>query len=177
MTGDRILSRRWFAAACLLLVSVLLAGCATRPTADHTLSEIVNVSALRAEALAMVNQQRRGEGLAALQPSARLNAAAQAHAEDMARRGFYSHHSPEGQDAQARYRAQGGRDWRIIGENIASCRNCASPSEQLRLFQQSWMRSAGHRQNILEARYEEFGFGIASANGRYYVVQTFVGHR
>lgn len=155
----------------------MLGGCATAPTANHTLNEIGNLSALRAEALSLVNQQRRAQGLAALRSSAGLNATAQAHAEDMARRSFYSHYSPEGQDAQARYRAQGGPDWRIIGENIASCRNCASPSEQLQRFQRSWMNSRGHRKNILNSRYEEFGFGIAAANGRLYAVQMFVSHR
>lgn len=177
MVRDHRKTQRWLTAACLLLAAVLLAGCATRATGNYALNEVGNVSALRTEALSLVNQRRRAQGLTRLKTSRTLNAAAQAHAEDMARRGYYNHYSPEGRDAQARYRAQGGSDWRIIGENIAYCQNCASPSEQVRRFQHSWMKSAGHRRNILNNRYREFGFGIASANGRTYAVQTFVRRR
>lgn len=174
MFEQRSLSRVWRAAA-FLLTALLIAGCAARPTANYTLSEVGNIDDLRREALSLVNAERSAQGLSGLRLTGALNAAAQAHAEDMARRDYYNHLSPERGDVQDRYRAQGGAQWYIIGENIGSCRACKAPGQQLREFQALWMRSAGHRRNILDGRYQAFGFGMAAANGRIYAVQTFVG--
>lgn len=161
--------------AAFLLTALLIVGCATRPTGNYTLSEIGDIDGLRRGALSLVNAQRRAQNLPALRMTGALNAAAQAHAEDMARRDYYSHLSPERGDVQDRYRAQGGAQWHIIGENIGSCRACQPPAQQLQAFQALWMRSQGHRRNILDGRYQSFGFGMAAANGRIYAVQTFVG--
>lgn len=164
-------------AAFLLLIAAFCAGCAPRATGNFALQEVSNLPALRSEALSLVNQARRAQELAGLRTSGPLNAAAQAHAEDMARRGFYSHYSPESRDLAARYVAHGGGRWSIIAENIAQCLGCRANSAQLRRFQEGWMRSAGHRRNILDPRVASFGFGMASAEGRVYAVQTFVTER
>jgi uncharacterized protein YkwD len=161
-----------------LLLVLLCAACAGKPLENNALDGVANPEALRQEALALVNQARRESGLPALRINAAVNAAAQAHAEDMARRGFYNHRSPERRDVLDRFRANGGAGWAAIGENIATCHNnCTADSGQLRHFQGQWMRSAGHRRNILDARFAGFGFGIASAGGKVYAVQTFVRER
>lgn len=161
--------------AAVLFLAVLCAGCATRP--DRPLDPVPDIAGLRRTALALVNDSRRSEGLPPLEMSTTLNAAAEAHAEDMARRGFYAHRSPEGRDVADRYRAAGGDDWAIIAENISSCISCALPTGQLRAFQSGWMQSPGHRRNILDPRVDRFGFGMAAAEGRLYAVQTFVRER
>ncbi|MDZ5695908.1 CAP domain-containing protein [Chelativorans sp. M5D2P16] len=138
---------------------------------------VPDIAGLRRTALALVNDSRRTEGLPPLEMSATLNAAAEAHAEDMARRNFYAHRSPEGRDVADRYRAAGGGDWAIIAENISSCISCARPAGQLRAFHTGWMQSPGHRSNILDPRVDRFGFGMAAAEGRLYAVQTFIRER
>lgn len=161
---------------CLVALFAVCAGCATQ-TADNALGRVVNLDALRNEALSLVNEARAAQGVPGLQMSGQLNAAAQDHAEDMARRDFYSHRSPERQDVADRFRARGGGPWWIIAENIAQCISCAPMAEQVRRFQQGWMNSPGHRRNILDPRVRSFGFGIATTGGKIYAVQTFVTER
>ncbi|WP_173933557.1 CAP domain-containing protein [Chelativorans sp. Marseille-P2723] len=165
------------AVAGLLAIALIVAGCASQPLSNNDLDRIADLGALRQEALTLVNQTRRREGVPQLRRSAQLDAAAQAHAEDMARRGFYAHVSPERGDVGSRYRASGGGDWRIIAENINQCVNCRASVEQMRTFHQRWLASRGHRRNIVDPRLEAFGFGVASAGGRVYAVQTFVTER
>src|SRR5690606_13531909 len=107
-----------------------------------------------------------------------LNAAAQAHAEDMLARGYYDHLSPEGEDVADRYRAAGGGEWRRVQENIATCSPCAgAPGAGLvARLHEGWMDSPGHRENILRPGITRFGFGIAAGrDGPLYAVQTFAG--
>ncbi|WP_265516733.1 CAP domain-containing protein [Nitratireductor luteus] len=132
---------------------------------------------MRQSALALVNAERAREGLPGLRIAEPLNTAAQAHAEDMARRDYYAHRSPEGQDVADRYRAAGGGLWDIIAENISSCIACRTAGEQIIEFHAGWLQSPGHRRNIVDPRVKSFGFGIASAEGKLYAVQAFVGER
>ncbi|WP_309084288.1 CAP domain-containing protein [Chelativorans sp.] len=144
---------------------------------NNPVEPVANPAAARERALSLANQARRQSGVPALRMSAALNAAAQAHAEDMARRGFYNHRSPERQDVADRYRAAGGGLWAAIGENIASCISCTAGMGQVDAFQAQWIRSSGHRRNILDPRFSEFGFGMAAGGGRVYAVQTFISRR
>ena len=164
-------------AAMLLALILLCAGCTMQPLSNNALERVPNPEALRREALSLVNQARSRQGAAPLRMNPTLNAAAQAHAEDMARRDFYGHRSPERQDVADRYRANGGGLWAAIGENIFYCSECTADSAQIRKFHEGWMRSAGHRRNIVSQQFDEFGFGVAVAGGRVYAVQTFVRRR
>lgn len=85
--------------------------------------------------------------------------AARFHAEDMASSGCFAHSSCDGTTFQsriARFFSGGG-----AGENIA--RGQPSPEAVM----QGWMRSDGHRQNILEPRWNALGTG--AAEGRHWV--------
>lgn len=103
------------------------------------------------DALALHNAERTSRGLAALTTDARLTAAAQRHADWMARTGRMTH-GGEGQPwdrvSEAGYR------WSYVGENIAECEDLATA---MRL----WMNSSGHRANILSANFTQMGFGNA----------------
>lgn len=136
-----------------------------------------SLAGLRSAALALVNRDRQAHGLAPLTPTAALNAAAQDHAEDMLRRTYFSHFSPEGRTVGDRYRAQGGSLWQFVAENIAACRGCSGhPSvTRIRIFEHGLMHSRYHRENILNPGITQFGFGIAGAGERIYAVQTFAG--
>ncbi|MEO7659119.1 MAG: CAP domain-containing protein, partial [Pyrinomonadaceae bacterium] len=63
-------------------------------------------------------------------------------------------------------------DWRRIGENIAWVMGHADPAVRV---VECWMRSPGHRNNILDSNFREAGLGLAVANdGKYYFTQVFV---
>lgn len=95
--------------------------------------------------LATVNAERAKSGRAPLAQSPDLNALAQAHACDMARRGYFSHTSPDGRSMMDRARRAGIGGICTMGENIAR-----APRDVPSVVA-SWMRSPGHRRNILDA--------------------------
>ncbi|HYD30304.1 MAG TPA: CAP domain-containing protein [Azospirillaceae bacterium] len=133
---------------------------------------------LRGLALELVNRERLARGLTPLRPDATLDATAQRHAEDMLRRNYFDHVSPEGHSVLDRYIAAGGNRWRAVAENIARCLGCELPPtpEELAKTQQGWMDSPSHRENILNPAISQFGFGLATGrDGQQYSVQTFAG--
>ncbi len=135
-----------------------------------------DLPALREEALDLVNADRAEDGLGALDATAPLDEAAQAHAEDMLARNYYDHVSPEGGTVRDRYIEAGGGEWKLVAENIATCRGCPPPDrERVRALHRDWMESPEHRENILARGLDGFGFGIAARGDVSYAVQTFAG--
>lgn len=113
------------------------------------------------ELFRLTNTARTAQGLAPLTRLEALATAAQAHAEDMGQRGFFSHTNPEGLSPFERLRALGYKNYNLSGENIA----CGQTSPEHAM--QSWMQSAGHKANILNATYTALGVGFArGASGR-----------
>lgn len=118
-----------------------------------------DLSAVRAAVRARTNAERARAGLPSLVDSPDLDRAAQAHAEDMLRRGYFEHESPEGKTVRERARAQG-YDWRAIGENIALGQLTVDE------VMDSWMKSPEHRENILDHDVRDLGVGLALGEGR-----------
>jgi uncharacterized protein YkwD len=126
------------------------------PEGDWFARETAGLRDLRrvqAEMLAAVNAERRKAGAPLLRPSARLDQAAQRHAEDMLARRYFAHESPEGKTVRERARAAG-YEWQAIGENIAEGQ--LSVAEVM----DTWMHSPGHRRNILDRDFRELGAGL-----------------
>lgn len=168
---DRFRAGRAVAAIAALCLAVLLAG---RPVA----AEELPLTAYRNLALQMVNASRREHNLPPLVLESKLDAAAQAHAADMLKRSYFAHDSPEGKNVGDRYEAAGGSTFRLTAENIAKCQGCKPPITEadLRMIHDGWMKSPGHRENILRKGLTAFGFGLAAnATGGLYAVQTFSG--
>ena len=114
------------------------------------------VSALEAQVLADVNATRRQRGLRALRFSVALSRAADHHSREMARRGFFSHNSPDGsafwRRVQRFYPSAGYRSW-AVGENLV----WASPDLSAQSAISMWMGSAPHRANLLSRQWREIG--------------------
>lgn len=133
---------------------------------------------LRALALKLVNEERTSRQLEPLILDPILNKAAQSHAEDMLRRSYYSHYSPEGKSVGDRFKAAGGDRWLLTAENIARCEGCKPPiiEDYVRQMQEGWMNSPGHRANILRKGLTAFGYGLViGQDNKLYAVQNFSG--
>jgi uncharacterized protein YkwD len=114
-------------------------------------------TAARAAVLCLVNQHRAEHRLAALVEHPALQAAAQAHAEDMGCRDFYSHENPDGIGPHQRITSAGYRG-RATGENIHwGVGINATPAQIV----DGWMDSPGHRANILRREFTYVGTGVA----------------
>ena len=104
------------------------------------------------EVVALVNKVRTGAGCAPLIVDGRLTKAATEHSADMARRGYFSHTTPEGVTFGERVRAAG---YPAPGaENIA--RGHASADEVV----DGWLKSRGHRKNIMNCSLRTIGVGV-----------------
>jgi uncharacterized protein YkwD len=126
---------------------------------------------LERKTLEAVNGVRRERGLPELALSVPLADVARAHSEDMMRRGYFGHRSPEGDLAQERVKAAG-IDFRAVGENIQRNQYFDDPVTQA---VKGWMESDGHRKAILEPRYTLSGVGITvDEGGQLFFTQLFM---
>lgn len=143
------------------------------PEAEHFSREtrgLGDLGQVRVAMLAAVNAERKRAGSPPLTANSKLDQAAQRHAADMLARHYFAHESPEGHTVSERAK-EAGYGWRAIGENIAEGQTSVAE------VMTTWMHSPGHRRNILDRDFKEFGAGLAlgKSGGRYRVewVQTF----
>ncbi|MET9609766.1 sigma-70 family RNA polymerase sigma factor [Streptomyces sp. NPDC006512] len=118
------------------------------------------------QVLALVNTERAAAGCGPLKEDAQLRSAAQAHSADMAQRNFFSHTNPDGADPGARTTASGYR-WSTYGENIAKGQQTAQS------VMDAWMKSPGHRANILNCSFKDLGVGMQPGAGGPWWTQNF----
>lgn len=110
----------------------------------------------------LVNRERTANGLRKLSRQRRLQRAAQRHSRYMRRHGCFEHQCKGGPSLEqrvrrARYLVPGLRAW-SIGENIAwGERWLGTPAAIVK----AWMRSEGHRANILNPHFRDLGVGVA----------------
>lgn len=146
-----------------LLVPLLLAACTTgwsspslpgspppssRGPAPGEVHEEV------ARLVRLVDQHRARVGCAPLVWDARVAAVAQAHSDDMRRRGYYAHVDPDGRTPVMRLQAAG-IGWRETAENIA---RTGFGAEQVLAL---WLQSRGHRANLENCRLTRHGVGLS----------------
>jgi uncharacterized protein YkwD len=110
--------------------------------------------------LCLLNRERAAHGLRPLRESDPLDRAASGHSKDMVRRRFFDHTAPGNVSfieriRRARYSPRG--SW-AVAENIAW--GSGQLAQPLHIVQ-SWMRSPGHRANILDGRFRSIGIGVA----------------
>lgn len=114
----------------------------------------------------LLNRERQRRGLRALRVNNRLSRAALSHTRDMVKRRYFDHVSPTGRDLTDRVTVAGyvsrAERWEV-GENLAwGIGGLATP----RSIVAGWMRSPGHRHNILDRRFREIGIGVIDGSGR-----------
>lgn len=118
----------------------------------------------------LTNKDRLKEGLPELSINESLVAAANMKAQDMAKKEYFAHQSPDGRMPWDFIKAAG-YSYVYAGENLAV--NFDDSGE----VERAWMDSPTHKKNIINPKYTEIG--IATAPGSYkgdntmYVVQMF----
>ena len=151
---------------------VLASACAT-PASPTELPEAPPAGGASSDVASTIVQLTNGErsnaGLPALRAASRLMQAAQLHADQMARLGRLEHVLSGAQYPRPEDRlAAAGYQWSSYAENIAMGQSSAAAAMD------SWMRSSGHRANILSTSVTEIGVGFArDSAGRPYYVQVF----
>jgi uncharacterized protein YkwD len=105
--------------------------------------------------LADTNAARSTHNEPALEINDKLTAAAQAKANDMAKRNYWSHVTPDGKQPWM-FMVNAGYEYEAAGENLAY--GFGSSDDVVT----AWMNSAEHRANILNAAYRDVGFATAN---------------
>lgn len=154
----------------LAALVVLVGGCTAPARSDASLESRPDTSIVR-EVIDRTNAARNRGRRAPLRGNPRLMRAAQIHAEQMARTRRLAHVLPgadypriEDRLAAARY------EWQTFGENVALGQSSGAHAVE------SWMRSRGHRENILNPGFSEIGVGYARDDaGQPYYVQVLAG--
>jgi len=117
------------------------------------------------------NEARIANGLPPLQWDGELCRFARAHSEEMALRGYFDHDTPEGLHLKDRAKARGMR-YRVIAENIAYNKGYSDPGS---FAVERWMKSPGHRSNILYVGFQAAGIGsYVASDGSVYLTQVFI---
>lgn len=130
----------------------------------------VPAAVVASQVIALTNDERQQNGVGQLAEDTLLDQAAQAKADDMAAKGYFSHVGPDGKQPWA-WIAAAGYNYHWAGENLAVR---FDDSQQL---VSAWMASPTHRANIVKGQYTQIGIGVA--NGMYqgmpatFIVQFF----
>jgi uncharacterized protein YkwD len=127
-----------------------------------------NLDRIEAATLCLVNVQRTRHGERALRANADLDRSAARHSQDMVAENYFDHVSPAGETLLDRIKASTylpSRSAYVVGENIAlGTLQLATPAAIVA----SWMRSSGHRANILNADFRDSGIGVVAKAPRRY---------
>ena len=147
-----ILRRRsllFLLALALVAEGVLVANLIARQSGYDFLAAVI-----QSEIISLTNSERAQNNVKTLSENKKLNAAAQAKANDMVMRGYFAHQGPDGKEPWAWIQAAG-YDYRYAGENLAvrfvDSKDVVS----------GWMASPTHRANMVKPVYTDIGVGIA----------------
>jgi uncharacterized YkwD family protein/spore coat assembly protein SafA len=122
------------------------------PNQKIAIPNIDNVKNVEEQVLHLVNEERKKAGLRPLEMDWELSRVARMKSQDMAQKNYFSHQSPTYGSPFAMMK-QFGISFKQAGENIASGQR--TPQEVM----DSWMKSPGHRANILKPDYTHIGVG------------------
>ena len=125
----------------------------------------------------MTNQVRVARGLAPLTRDAELNNAARSFSNDMLARNFFDHDTPGGPTFEKRLAHQYPHWVHDMGENIwsGSGYDPGKTQEIARDIVSDWLKSPGHRENMLDPSFTHLGVGVSARHHTIRATQEFVG--
>lgn len=138
------------------------------PTTPAEPSVPSDIKSLESEVVRLVNDERAKVGSPALTQNNELSNVARTKAEDFVKNNYFSHYSPTYGSPFDMLRTFG-ISYTAAAENIGSGQRTAKE------VMDTWMKSSGHRTNILNATYNQIGIGVTSdSKGNLYWVQMFI---
>lgn len=137
--------------AVVAAVSVPAAGAATQ-------AEITGQSQLLKE----VNKARTTRGLAPLRLNAVLSRPARVHSAYLARIGTLDHTGADGKPFYVRIYRAGYSRQKAVGENLGMASGCSTTLS--RTMVDMWLKSPGHRRNLLSSRFKNIGIAVVAAS-------------
>jgi uncharacterized protein YkwD len=146
-------SRTVLSVTAAFLVAAVAGGVLSRSLLH---SGAASTRATQAQVLVLFNQQRAAHGLKPLSIDAKLTRAADAHSDDMLRRGYFAHDGPQ-EKWDVRIRRYARRT--LIGEILSQgAGQYATPAGMVK----AWMNSPEHRRVILTPELRLVGLGVAT---------------
>lgn len=156
--------------AAMLAMFAVLAASAVQPKKAEAANTVtvrgctgtnVTLKTTEKRMLDLHNKTRADRGLRKLCVHPALQKAARAHSVDMINRDYFSHNTKGSGKTFATRIKEAGYRYRTAGENIAGgSGSLGSPDS---IFK-AWMKSSGHRANILNGKFREIGIGAAAGN-------------
>ena len=185
----------------IVICALVLHSCATSPSRIDTGSlkkrsrPKISAAALERQIHTLINTERHKQGLSQLAWDDVLAGIGRKHSQDMAARNYFDHYSPEGYDFLHRYQQHGyqcairiNSTIHMGAENIAlnnlydsvttlngdAFYNWNSQEKIADTTVQGWMKSPGHRKNILTPHWRHEGIGVVIApDDKVYITQNF----
>jgi uncharacterized protein YkwD len=154
-------------------VAIAFAAAAVAAPPGHAIAR-KSAKAARVErgVIGCTNSERARYGLPSLRLNRVLRQAAEYHARNMLKYGFFSHDDPFGHGPPARVGLFGNvHRYRWLGENLATGFGSAGAACR------GWMASAHHRAIILNPHFRLIGVGFARSAAATYFVEDFGSYR
>ena len=130
------------------------------------MKEEVKVTSEIQQVVNLTNQERAKAGLKALQIDTKLTQSAQAKSQDMKNKNYFSHTSPTYGSPFDQMKSMG-ITYKSAAENIAMGQRSAAEVVD------AWMKSPGHKANIMNGSFTHIGVGLSDSG--YYWTQQFIG--
>lgn len=176
------------------LILLLMAFLMVFPSFAESVRPRIDMKELEVRIHELINIERHNAGLRSLSLDKKLSTIARGHSQDMAERNYFSHISPEGEDFLVRYKKRGFVCQARVGQHIHEgaeniCQNNTYSSvtymdarahydwnsleEIASSTVRNWMKSPGHRENILHPIFRSQGIGAAIKDGKVYITENF----
>lgn len=138
--------------------------------APNVAAQSLSITQMEKRVHDLINQQRQKHKLKPLKFDTKLSRVAREYSRRMSREKFFSHYDSKGKSAADRVRAAG-QSYHAVGENLFMSSNVPNP---INAAVQGWMKSKGHRENILTQAYTHSGVGIWKNGNTYHFTQIFL---
>ena len=148
----------------------------TAPAPAPVVPPAAPASSLGGYALNQINSARAAYGRAPLVLDSAISAVAQAHAQDQASNGYFSHTGRDGSSRDTRLQ-RGGVSYTYSGENqcyyVGMSQQATLDWCHRQFMAEPYPGYWNHKANILDARFTRVGVGIATVNGRTVITWDF----
>lgn len=121
----------------------------------------INPQKLQENVILEINKNRAQNNLKLLTPNEKFNKTASSYAQIMAQNNHFAHKDLDGQNVDVRM-TKNGYNWTTFGENLAA------GSDNATFTVDRWMKSVGHKANILNADFCEIGIGYGYSSSSQY---------